>query len=144
MASLVMVEVRVFVRNISAENFWETEKPIPPVRIATNLNVVGINKKGDDLLEVPFVFTINYNPGVAQISLKGKSHIKGSKDELKQIIRAHKEKKPPPAIVLQSISNVVFLETIIICRSLKIPPPIPLPKISPNQKKKRPEPTYRA
>lgn len=139
-----MVNVRVFVKNISAENFWDIGKPIPPVQIATNLNVVGINKKGEDLLEVPFVFTINYTPGVAQISLKGKSHVKGSKDELQQILKDHKEKKPPPPIILQSISNVVFLESVIICRSLNIPPPIPLPKISPVPKKKRSEPTYRA
>lgn len=139
-----MVNVRVFVKNISAENFWEIGKPIPPVQIATNLNVVGINKKGEGILEVPFVFTINYNPGVAQISLKGKSHVKGSKDELEQILKEHKEKKPPPPVVLQSISNVVFLESVLICRSLNIPPPIPLPKISSTQKKKRPEPTYRA
>jgi len=139
-----MVNVRVFVKNISAESFWEIGKPIPPVQIATNLNVVGINKKGEDLLEVPFVFTINYNPGVAQISLKGKSHVKGSKDEIEQILKDHKEKKPPPPVVLQSISNVVFLESVLICRSLNIPPPIPLPKISPAPKKKRSEPTYRA
>jgi hypothetical protein len=139
-----MVNVRVFVKNISAENFWEIGKPIPPVQIATNLNVVGINKKGEGMLEIPFVFTINYNPGVAQISLKGKSHVKGSKDELEQILKEHKEKKPPPPVVLQSISNVVFLESVLICRSLNIPPPIPLPKISSTQKKKRPEPTYRA
>jgi len=139
-----MVNVRVFVKNISAESFWDIGKPIPPVQIATNLNVVGINKKGEDLLEVPFVFTINYTPGVAQISLKGKSHVKGSKDELQQILKDHKEKKPPPPIILQSISNVVFLESVIICRSLNIPPPIPLPKISPIPKKKRSEPTYRA
>jgi hypothetical protein len=139
-----MVNVRVFVKNISAESFWDIGKPIPPVQIATNLNVVGINKKGEDLLEVPFVFTINYTPGVAQISLKGKSHVKGSKDELQQILKDHKEKKPPPPIILQSISNVVFLESVIICRSLNIPPPIPLPKISPVTKKKRSEPTYRA
>jgi hypothetical protein len=139
-----MVNVRVFVKNISAENFWEIGKPIPPVQIATNLNVVGINKKDEGMLEVPFVFTINYNPGVAQISLKGKSHVKGSKDELEQILKEHKEKKPPPPVVLQSISNVVFLESVLICRSLNIPPPIPLPKISSTQKKKRPEPTYRA
>jgi hypothetical protein len=139
-----MVNIRVFVQNISAENFWDIGKPIPPVQIATNLNVVGINKKGEDLLEVPFVFTINYTPGVAQISLKGKSHVKGSKDELQQILKDHKEKKPPPPIILQSISNVVFLESVIICRSLNIPPPIPLPKISPVTKKKRSEPTYRA
>ena len=139
-----MVNVRVFVKNISAENFWEIGKPIPPVQIATNLNVVGINKKDESMLEVPFVFTINYNPGVAQISLKGKSHVKGSKDELEQILKEHKEKKPPPPVGLQSISNVVFLESVLICRSLNIPPPIPLPKISSTQKKKRPEPTYRA
>jgi len=139
-----MVNVRVFVKNISAESFWEIGKPIPAVQIATNLNVVGINKKGEDLLEVPFVFTINYSPGVAQISLKGKSHVKGSKDELQQILKDHKEKKPPPPIILQSISNVVFLESVLICRSLNIPPPIPLPKISPVTKKKRSEPTYRA
>ena len=139
-----MVNVRVFVNNISAENFWDIGKPIPPVQIATNLNVVGINKKDEDLLEVPFVFTINYSPAVAQISLKGKSHVTGTKDELEQILKDHKEKKHPPPIVMQSISNIVFLESVIVCRSLNIPPPIPLPKISPVTQKKRSEPTYRA
>ena len=140
-----MVNVRVFVKNVSAENFWEIGKPIPPVQIATNLNVVGINKKTEDMLEVPFVFTINYTPGVAQISMKGKSHVVGQKDELEQILKEHKEKKPPPPVILQSISNIVFLESVLICRSLNIPPPIPLPKINPApQQKKRSEPTYRA
>ena len=139
-----MIRVRVFVKNISAENFWDIGKPIPAVQVATNLNVVGIKKKGEDMLEAPFVFTINYNPAVAQISLKGKSHVTGSKDELQQILKDHKEKKPPPPIIIQSISNVVFLETVILCRTLNIPPPIPLPKISPVTKKKSSEPTYRA
>ncbi len=139
-----MVNVRVFVNNISAENFWEIGKPIPPVQIATNLNVVGINNKDESLLEVPFVFTINYSPAVAQISLKGKSHVTGTKDELEQILKDHKEKKHPPPIVMQSISNIVFLESVILCRSLNIPPPIPLPKIPTGTQKKRSEPTYRA
>ncbi len=140
-----MVNVRVFVQNISAENFWDIGKPIPSVQIATNLNVVGIKKIAEDMLEVPFVFTINYTPGVAQISMKGKSHVTGSKDELEQILKEHKEKKPPPPVILQSISNIVFLESVLICRSLNIPPPIPLPKINPvTQQKKRSEPTYRA
>ncbi len=139
-----MISVRVFVKNISAENFWDIGKPIPPVQIATNLNVVGIEKKGEDMLEVPFVFVINYNPAVAQINLKGKSHVKGTKDELQEILKAYKEKKPPSPIIIQSISNVVFLESVIICRTLNIPPPIPLPKIGPAPKKKPSEPTYRA
>ena len=96
------------------------------------------------MLEVPFVFTINYNPAVAQISLKGTGLVRGEKDDLEQILKGHKEKKPPPPIIIQSISNMVFLESVIICRTLNIPPPIPLPKISPATKKKRSEPTYRA
>jgi hypothetical protein len=139
-----MLSVRVFVKNISAENFWEIGKPIPSVQIATNLNVVGVNEKGEDMLEVPFVFTINYSPGVAQISMKGKSHVRGAKEELQKILKDHKEKKPPSPIIIQSISNVVFLESVIVCKTLNIPPPIPLPRVSPTKKKKRSEPTYRA
>ena len=139
-----MVKVRVFVNNISAERFWDIEKPIPSVQVATNLNVVGINEKREGMLEVPFVFAINYTPAVAQISLKGKSHVTGSKDELEKIRSTYKEKKPPPPIIVQSISNVVFLESVIVCRTLNIPPPILLPKIPPVTKKKPSEPTYRA
>ena len=139
-----MVQVKVFVNNISAERFWDIEKPIPPVQVATNLNVVGVNEKREDMLEVPFVFTINYTPAVAQISLKGKSHVTGSKEELGQIRSTYKEKKPPSPPIVQSISNVVFLESVIVCRTLNIPPPIPLPKIPLVKKKKPSEPSYRA
>lgn len=139
-----MVNIRVFVKNVSAENFWQIGKPIPPVKIATNLNVVGINKRSEGMLEVPFVFTINYNPAVAQISFKGISHVMGNEEELDKIIKDNKEKKAPPPVILQSISNVVFLESVILCRTLNIPPPIPLPKIPTGTQKKRAEPTYRA
>ncbi|RLI44452.1 hypothetical protein DRO69_07390 [Candidatus Bathyarchaeota archaeon] len=139
-----MIKVKVFVNNISAERFWDIEKPIPPIQAATNLNIVGINEKREGMLEVPFVFAINYTPAVAQISLKGKAHVAGSKDELRQVRNAYEQKKPPPPIILQSISNVVFLESVIVCRTLNIPPPIPLPKIPTVKEKKRAEPTYRA
>lgn len=138
-----MVHVRVFINNISAERFWDVGKPIPPVKVATNLNIVGVNEKGEGLLEFPFVFAINYTPAVAQISVKGKAHAAGTKDELKKIRDEHEEKKPPPPFIVQSISNVVFLESVIVSRSLAIPPPIPLPRIPPVEKRKPSEPTYR-
>ena len=138
------IQVRVFINNISAERLWEIGKPIPPVKIATNLNILGINKKRPDILEAPFVLTINYTPPVAQISVKGRAHIKGKQDELKKIHSSYIERKPPPPIVVQSISNVVFLESVIITRTLNIPPPIPLPQITPMEKKEPTEPTYRA
>ncbi|MDH5634658.1 MAG: hypothetical protein OEY30_02405 [Candidatus Bathyarchaeota archaeon] len=140
-----MIKVHVFVHQLSAERLWDVDKQIPPLQIATNLNLVGVEKKSDDMLEVPFVFTINYNPGVAQISVKGKAHVTGEKEELKQIHNSYMEKKPPPTIIVQSISNIAFLESIVITRTLNIPPPVPLPQISPGptEGKKRAEPSYR-
>jgi len=140
----VTVRVRVLVTNLSAERFWDAEKPFPPIQIATNINILGMDEKREDLLEVPFVFTVNYTPAVAQISVRGKAHVKGSKSELKKINSEYKEKHVPPSIVLQSISNVAFLESVVITRTLNVPPPIPLPKIPLVTKKKPSEPTYRA
>jgi len=142
-----MIRVGVYVNQLSAERLWDIEKPIPPVQIATNLNLIAVEKKRDDLLEVPFVFTINYIPAVAQISVKGKAHVTGEKEELAQIHKAYSDKKPPLPIIMQSISNVAFIESIMITRTLNIPPPVPLPQIPPagQQEGKKPsEPSYRA
>ena len=117
------------ISNISAERFWDNRKPSPNIQIATNINVVNIERKGDDSLEVPFVLTINYNPSLAQLSLKGSALVQGDKAELDKILKDYEQKKPPAQIILQSISNVVFVESIIISRILGIPPPIPLPSI---------------
>ena len=124
-----MIRVNVAITNISAERFWDIRKPIPPIQIGTNINVLGMEKKHDETVEVPFVLTINYNPSIAQISLKGNAYVSGDKDEIEKVLKEHKEKRPPPPIVVQSISNVVFIESVLISRTLNIPPPIPLPQI---------------
>jgi hypothetical protein len=141
-----MIQVNVFLHNISAERFLDIEKPIPQIQIATNLNLVGINKRDEAELEVPFVFSINYNPVIAQISVKGKALVRGSKEELKTIHDGYTEKKPPPPMIVQAVSNIAFLESILISRILNVPPPIPLPQVTPPEgagKEKTP-PSYRA
>ena len=124
-----MIRVNVVITNISAERFWDIRQPIPPIQIGTNINIVGMEKKPDDTLEVPFVLVINYNPSIAQISLKGSAHVSGDKSEIEKALKDHEEKKPPPQLIVQSISNVVFIESVLISRTLNIPPPIPLPQI---------------
>jgi len=125
-----MIRVNVAIANISAERFWDIKKQIPPIQIATNINMVSMEKKTDETVEVPFVLTINYNPSIAQISLKGTAYVNGEKGEIDKMIKDYEDKKPPPQIVVQSISNVVFIESVLISRTLNIPPPIPLPQIS--------------
>jgi hypothetical protein len=124
-----MIRVNVVITNISAERFWDIRKPIPPIQIGTNINVVGMEKKANGTLEVPFVLAINYNPSIAQISLKGSAYVTGDKSEIEKILKEHEEKKPPPPLIVQSISNVVFIESVLISKTLNIPPPIPLPQI---------------
>ena len=141
----VKIRVNVSITNISAERFWDIQRPLPPVKIATNLNLISVNRVNDKLLEVPFVFAINYNPAVAQINVRGKAYVVGDNQELDKIHKSYKEKKAPSPVVVQSISNVVFLESVLISRTLNIPPPIPLPKVPlAGDRKRKTEPTYRA
>lgn len=124
-----MLRVNVVINSISAERFWDIRKPIPPIQINTNINVVGMEKKPDETLEVPFVLSITYNPSIAQISLKGNAYVAGEKDEVDKVLKDYELKKPPTQIIIQSISNVVFIESVLISKTLNIPPPIPLPQI---------------
>lgn len=134
--------MNVSVTNVSADRFLDVGKPLPPIQINTNLNLVGMEKKPNDSLEVPFILTINYNPSIAQISLKGRAYVAGDKSEIDKVYKEYEEKKPPPQVIIQSISNVVFIESIVISRTLNIPPPIPLPQM-PEGKQPDRKPTER-
>jgi hypothetical protein len=138
-----MIKVNVSITNISAERYWDNRKPAPNIQIATNINVVNIEKKADDSLEVPFVLTITYNPSLAQMSLKGSAYVQGEKNEIEKILKDYDQKKPPAQIILQSISNVVFTESILISRVIGIPPPIPLPVIPEQGKTQEAKPAGR-
>jgi hypothetical protein len=137
-----MLRVNVMVSSISAERYWDIHKPIPPIQINTNINVVGMEKKQDASLDVPFVLTIVYNPSIAQMTLKGNAYVVGDKEEVDKVLKDYEQKKPPAQIIIQSISNVVFVESILISRTLNIPPPVPLPQIpeaGAKQPSKKPE-----
>jgi hypothetical protein len=124
-----MLRVNVVVSSISAERFWDIRKPIPPIQINTNINVVGMEKKQDESLEVPFILSIGYNPSIAQMSLKGNAYVMGEKNEVDRLLKDFEQKKPPATVIIQSISNFVFVESVIISKTLNIPPPIPLPQV---------------
>ncbi len=124
-----MLRVNVIITSITAERFWDIRKPIPPIQINTNINVVGMEKKQDESLEVPFVLSIAFNPSIAQMNLKGNAYVTGEKNEIEKALKDYEQKKPPPQVIIQSVSNVVFIEAVLISRILNIPPPVPLPQI---------------
>ena len=141
-----MIRVNVAIGNVSAERFWDIKKQIPQIQIATNINLVSMEKKADGSVEIPFVLTIVYNPSIAQISMKGTAYVNGEKNEIDKMMKDYEDKRPPAPVVIQSISNVVFVESILIAKTLNIPPPIPLPQIgeAPKQGGKTSERDYSA
>ncbi len=136
------MQVRVSVNSISAERFWEQDKPAPAgVHISTNVNIIGLEKK-EDKLAAPFVVTIGYNPSIAQITIKGQALLLGSPDEVEKIHSDYKKQTPPPQLLLQAITNTSLVEATVVSRSLNIPPPIPLPSVQAPQKPDKERPSY--
>jgi hypothetical protein len=137
-----LINVSVRINYISAEKFWEHDKPIPPgVHISTNINVVGVERK-DDVLDVPFVVNIGYTPSIAQINLKGHAILSGDKAELERIQEDYQKQRPPPPVLIQTITNASLIEATFLSRTLNIPPPIPLPSMPPPQKPEKERPSY--
>lgn len=89
-----MIHVAIFVTSISAERFWEIDRPMPPqVQIGVNINMLDIDQRPDGTLDAPFLFTISFTPSIAQISIRGKARISGGSEETKKIIR-HRNRRP--------------------------------------------------
>ncbi len=67
-----------------------------PNQIAVNVNIVGLDLKNESTVDAPFVFTVNYAPSIAQLSVKGRAQVIGEKEEISTMIKEHKQNKPPP------------------------------------------------
>ena len=136
------LQVSVGINYISAERFWERDKPVPAgMRVSTNVNIVGVETK-DEKLVAPFVVTIGYTPSIAQISLKGQAILSGNPQELEKIQNDYKTQHTPPTALLQTITNVSLVEATVLSRSLNIPPPIPLPGLPKPPKTDKERPSY--
>jgi hypothetical protein len=97
----------------------------PQVQIGVNINMLDIDQRSDGTLDAPFVFTVNYTPSIAQISIKGKAKISGDSEDTKKIVEEHKAQKSPPVQLIQAVSNAAIADAILIARSLNVPPPLP-------------------
>ena len=120
------MRVTVQVTNITGERYWAHETQLPPqVQIAVNINIIGLEQKNESMAEAPFVFTVTYNPSIAQLSVKGRAQVAGDPSEVAQMIDENRKNRPPPSSVIQAVSNIAIAEAIILSKTLGIPPPLP-------------------
>ena len=121
-----MLRVTVQITNLTGERFWGQESQLPPqVQIAVNINVVGLDLKNESAADAPFVFTVNYSPSIAQLSVKGRPQVSGQKEEISKMMDDHKQNRPPPVAIIQAVSSIAMAEAILLSKSLGIPPPLP-------------------
>lgn len=138
-----MIRVTVQVTNLSGERYWSWESQLPAqVQIGVNINIVGLDQKGELGAEAPFVFTVTYSPSIAQLSVKGKAQVNGDKAEISKMIEEHKQNKPPPGPVIQAVSSIAMAEAIILSKSLGVPPPLP-PMGMPTEQQQPQQPSKR-
>src|SRR5881409_3738491 len=120
-----MIRIAVQVTNLSGDRYWGYDAQLPAqVQIGVNINIVGLDQKGELACEAPFVFTVTYAPSIAQLSIKGKAQVNGDKAEISKMVEEHKQNKPP-GTVIQAVSSIAMAEAIILSKSLGVPPPLP-------------------
>ncbi len=140
-----MISINVFITNISGERLWDVDKPLPSqAQIAVNINLVDFNQKSERIIDAPFIFTVSYAPSIAQISIKGKAHATGERDEISKLVEEHTKHKPPIPVI-QAISGAAIAEAILVSKMLGVPPPLPpLPALQGQEPQKQPSTRYTA
>jgi len=78
-----------------------------------NINVVGLDLKNESTVDAPFGFTVNYNPSIAQLSVKGRGQVSGEKEEISKMMDEHKQNGPPPVAIMQAVSSVAMADAIL-------------------------------
>ena len=141
-----MAKVAVFLTSVSGERLWDVERELPQqIQIAVNINMLGMDEEKAGGLQAPFVFTVNFTPAVAQISVKGRARVQGGTDELQKMLRDYREKKSPPSQIIQAVSSTAIAEAILISKTIGVPPPLPpLPGPSTTQVQAKADTRYTA
>jgi uncharacterized protein (UPF0305 family) len=121
-----MANVKILITQVSGERLWGTDTSLPSqLQISVNVNLLGFERKTPEIIEAPFVFTASFTPSVAQINIKGRAQTSGEKNELDRIMEEHKSKKPPPNMIIQAVSSIAIAESIVIAKTIGVPPPLP-------------------
>lgn len=120
------MKVNIYITQVSGERFWKINEPFPSqIQISVNINILGLEKKADELIESPFIFSINFTPPIAYITLKGIGHVSGDKNDIEKVLENYKEKKPLPIELIQAISGASIAEAVVISKIIGVPPPLP-------------------
>lgn len=120
------MRIDAFVTMISCERLWDIEREIPaPLHVIVNVDILAFDEKAEGSVQFPFLFTVNFVPAVAQISMRGQVTLQGDRDEVQKILREGAEQKMSPAPVIRAVTETGLAEAILVAKTIGIPPPLP-------------------
>jgi len=125
--------------SIEAKRFLKGEAPPAEIRIDTNSTVTEIRAIDKNQALIDFRFTANYF-GLGIITMEGTLLWEGDVSRLESDWKT-KHKLPDESVneIHSVIVNSCIIESVIISKEIRLPPPIPLPVQIQQQKQKPPE-----
>ncbi|RLF49294.1 MAG: hypothetical protein DRN20_02540 [Thermoplasmata archaeon] len=115
--------------SIEAERFAKHGEVIKNVRIDHNSTITSISKVNESDVEVHYRFTINYG-GFGIIKIEGMIVYQGDADNVYQTWRKSGQLPDDVATEIHTtIINNCIPEAMMLSRDLRLPPPLPLPKV---------------
>lgn len=115
------------------------------VSINNNVSIEKVEEKSLSLssqkqkvVNFSFKFTTNYSPSAGKIVLDGGVLYMDDSDKVKSIIDDWKKSKKLPKDTMTKILNTILnksnIQSLILSEQVGLPPPVPLPKVSPQTK----------
>jgi hypothetical protein len=120
------VELSIRITGLTAERLIDPNASLPQGLIVTvNVSIQGFIKLEGNERAANFTFDVVYNPPIARVTVRGTTYLRGSEEEIKKVDNELKGNKVP-AEIAQAITSTSLAEAIVLCRSIGVPPPLPM------------------
>jgi hypothetical protein len=127
--------------SIEARRFSKAGEKHANIRIDHNSSVTLIAQTGENEANVEFRFTANYS-GIGVIKIEGRMVFEGDAKGLYEQWSSSNQMPNNTAMEIHSsIMNNCLPEAMLIARDIRLPPPIPLPKVNIKAQKKGGQPS---
>ncbi|MFQ6107483.1 MAG: hypothetical protein ACE5QF_07870 [Thermoplasmata archaeon] len=120
--------------SIEGKRFSKMQRIPPNVRIDHNLSIGLITERSKREVEIEFKVTASYSTadhqGLGVISIEGTLVYEGDANEIAHQWRTRREMPDKAATEIpQTIMSNCLTEMVIIARDIRLPPPVPYPRI---------------
>ncbi len=125
------------ITNLEGRRFTKRGERVSPARIDTNSTVTQVTLLDKKQADVEFRFTVSYGGG-GVLKVEGRLLYEGT--DAPELVTEWSAKHNMPNKIANEIHNAVvqicMTEAVLIARDLQLPPPIPMPRVNFEEKKK--------